>query len=340
MKIAILDDTYGVVRTLPSARLVAGHELSVWQDHTKDVELLAQRLADAEVLMLLRERTPIPRALLERLPRLRLITLNGVTPHIDLPACTQLGIAVSTHSYVSTATAELTWALMLMSLRRLPSEIDSLKQGRWQCAGMGQGLRGKCLGIWGYGQIGQQVAQFGRVFGMEVGVFSRESGLAKARADGFETFRDKPALLAHSDVLSLHLRLTPQTQACLSYADLCSMKPGSLLVNTSRARLIEDGALVRALAQGRPAMAAVDVFEEEPMRDTDHPLLHMDNVICTPHLGYVELNQYDGMYRDQFERMLAFFDGRPQHIVNPEVLARLRAPAWASVPLNRQGEST
>ena len=327
MKIAILDDTYGVVRTLPSASLMDGHELSIWQDHTKDVDVLAQRLADTEVLMLLRERTPIPRALLQRLPRLRLITLNGVTPHIDLLACTELGVAVSTHSYVSTATAELTWALMLMSLRRLPREMDSLKQGHWQCAGMGQGLRGKNLGIWGYGQIGQQVAQFGRVFGMQVGVFSREAGLAKARADGFATFGDKAALLAHSDVLSLHVRLAPQTQGCLTYADLCSMKPGSLLVNTSRARLIEDGALVRALAQGRPAMAAIDVFEEEPMRDTDHPLLHMDNVICTPHLGYVELNQYDGMYRDQFERFLAFIDGRPRHIANPEVLTRLLAPA-------------
>ena len=326
MKIAILDDTYGVVRSLPSARLILAHDVSVWQDHTKDEELLAQRLIDTEVLMLLRERTPITRALLLRLPRLRLITLNGVTPHIDLRACTELGIAVSTRSYVSTATAELTWALILMSLRRLPREMESLKQGSWQCAGMGQGLRGKTLGVWGYGQIGQQVAQFGRIFGMKVGVLSQEKGLLKARADGFETFKDKAALIAHSDVLSLHVRLDAQTQGCLTYADMCSMRPGSLLVNTSRARLIEEGALVRALAQGCPAMAAIDVFEEEPMRDADHPLLRMANVICTPHLGYVEIDQYDGMYRDQFERFLKFIEGLPQDIANPEVLSRLRAP--------------
>ena len=326
MKVTILDDTYDVVRSLPSARLMDSHELVVWQDHTKDVQELVRRLADTEVLMLLRERTPIGAELLRQLPRLRLITLNGVTPHIDVATCTELGIAVSTHAYVSTATAELTWALILMSLRRLPREMASLKQGHWQCAGMGQGLRGKTLGIWGYGQIGRQVAQFGRCFGMRVGIWSRDSSLVQARADGFETFSSKEELLGQSDVLSLHVRLAPQTQGCLSYADLCRMRPGALLVNTSRARLIEDGALVRALQQGRPAMAAVDVFEEEPMRDTDHPLLHMDNVICTPHLGYVEIDQYDGMYRDQFERCLAFFEGRPRHIVNPQVLSCLRVP--------------
>jgi len=323
MKITILDDTYDVVRSLPNFRLVEGHEVTVWNDHTKSEDELAGRLADTEVLMLLRERTPIRAPLLARLPRLRLITLNGVTPHIDLDACTAQGIAVSTRPYVSTATAELTWALILMSERRLPREMASLKAGEWQSSGMGSGLNGKTLGVWGYGQIGKQIAGFGRAFGMRVGVWSRPASLAQARADGMQAFASKEALFTECDVVSLHVRLSPETQGCVTYHDLRSMKPGALIVNTSRARLIEEGALVRALREGRPGMAAVDVFEDEPMKDVDHPLLHMDNVICTPHLGYVETNQYDAMYGDQFRRFLAFIEGRPEDIVNPEVLPRL-----------------
>ncbi len=327
MNLSILDDTYDVVRSLPSFRLIAQHDVAVWNDHTKDEDELGRRLADTEVLMLLRERTPIRASLLARLPKLRLITLNGVTPHIDLPACTAQGIAVSTRPYVSTATAELTWALMLMAVRRLPREMRSLREGRWQSAGMGGGLQGKRLGVWGYGQIGKQVAGFGRAFGMRVGIWSRPASLEQARADGFDVFAHKQQLFAECDVVSLHVRLAPETQSCVTYDDLQSMGPGALLVNTSRARLIEEGALVRALQAGRPGMAAVDVFEDEPMTDTRHPLLQMDNVICTPHLGYVETNQYDGMYGDQFRRFIAFTEGRPQDIANPEVLTRLKPPA-------------
>jgi D-3-phosphoglycerate dehydrogenase len=324
MMISILDDTYDLVRTLPSFSLLAGHSATIWTDHVKDPEVLAQRLVDTEVLMLLRERTSIPRALVRRLPRLKLITLNGVTPHIDLQACTEHGVAVSTRPYVSVATAELTWALVLMSMRRLPLEMDSLRRGHWQSGGMGRGLQGKTLGVWGYGQIGKQVAGFGRAFGMRVRIWSRDSGLQQALADGFETFPDKQTLFGESDVLSLHVRLAQETQGCVTAADLAGMKPDALLVNTSRARLIEEGALVRALEAGRPGMAAVDVFEEEPMSDIRHALLHMDNVICTPHLGYVERDQYDGMYADQFRRFLAFAAGRPEHVVNPDVLSRPR----------------
>jgi D-3-phosphoglycerate dehydrogenase len=270
--------------------------------------------------MLMRERTPVRAALLERLPALRLITLNGVTPHIDLEACTRQGVAVTTRPYVSTATAELTWALVLMSVRRIPHEMASLKAGHWQSAGMAKGLNGRTLGVWGYGQIGRQIAGFGRAFGMKVLVWSREAGLETARADGFETAVSKKALFETSDVLSLHVRLAPDTHGCVTAADLARMKPDALLVNTSRARLIEDGALVAALRAGRPGMAAVDVFEHEPMLDPAHPLLQMPNVIATPHLGYVERQQYECMYGDQIDRMYAYFEGRPAFIANPEVL--------------------
>ncbi len=320
MNIAILDDTYDIVRTLPSFERIRSHAVAVWQDHTKDIDVLAERLRDTEVLMLLRERTPIPAALIDRLPRLRLITLNGVTPHIDLAACTARGIAVSTRAYVSAATAELTWALILMSLRRLPAEMASLKAGQWQSSGVGSGVRGKTLGIWGYGQIGQQVARFGRAFGMRVMIWSRPSGLTQAHADGFDVAPNRESLFAESDVLSLHVRLAPDTVGCVSARDLARMKPDALLVNTSRARLIEEGALVQALRAGRPGMAAVDVYETEPRVDTQNPLLHMDNVICTPHLGYVERQQYDDMYGDQFDRMHAYFAGEPADVVNAEAL--------------------
>ena len=321
MNITILDDTYGVVKSLPSIARLSGHSVSIWQDHTKDTEVLARRLADADVLMLIRERTPIRSELIERLPRLKLITLNGVTPHIDLVACTSRGIAVTTRPYVSKATAELTWALILMSMRRLPQEMESLKRGKWQSSGLADGLHGKTLGVWGYGQIGRQVAGFGKAFGMNVLVWSRLGGLAMAREDGWATSADKRALFEQSDVLSLHVRLSPDTDGCVTYLDLCTMKPTALLINTSRARLIEDGALVQALKDGRPGRAAVDVFENEPMLDTAHPLLNMDNVICTPHLGYVEQQQYDDMYGDQIDRMHAFFAGNPQHLANPEVIS-------------------
>lgn len=322
MKITVLDDTYDVVRGLKCFERVAqhGHELSVWTDHCTDTDALAERLAETEVLMLMRERTPVRAALLDRLPALKVITLNGVTPHIDLEACTRLGVAVSTRAYVSTATAELTWALVLMSVRRIPLEMASLKAGRWQSAGMASGLHGRTLGVWGFGQIGRQVAGFGRAFGMRVQVWSREQGREKARAEGFETASTKEMLFENSDVLSLHVRLAPETEGCVTAADLARMKPDALIVNSSRARLIEDGALVAALGAGRPGMAAVDVFEHEPMLDPRHPLLQMGNVICTPHLGYVERQQYEGMYGDQIDRLFSYLEGNPAFLVNPEVL--------------------
>jgi D-3-phosphoglycerate dehydrogenase len=320
VKISILDDNYDVVRTLPCFARLAGHSVVIWNDHCTDIEVLGERLADTDVLMLMRERTPVGAELLERMPGLKLITLNGVTPHIDLEACTRRGVAVTTRAYVSTATAELTWALVLMSVRRIPREMESLKAGHWQSAGMASGLHGRTLGVWGYGQIGRQVAGFGRAFGMDVQVWSRDTGLAKARDDGFSTADSKETLFESSDVLSVHVRLAPDTHGCVTAADLARMKPDALFVNSSRARLVEDGALVAALRAGRPGMAAIDVFEEEPMRDVTHPLLQMDNVICTPHLGYVERQQYEGMYGDQIERLFSYFAGTPAFIANPEVL--------------------
>ena len=320
MKIAILDDTYDVVRDLPCYSRLHAHEVTVLNDHVTDASALAARLVGVEVLMLMRERTAIDAALLDQLPALRLITLNGVTPHIDLAACSRRGIAVTTRHYVSSATAELTWALVLMASRRIPQEMESLRRGQWQSAGMATGLSGRALGVWGYGQIGRQVAQFGRAFGMTVRVWSRPAGLARAETDGFQAADGKAALFEQSDVVSLHVRLAPETVGCVGPTDLARMKPDALLVNTSRARLIEPGALVAALRQGRPGAAAVDVYEDEPMRDPAHPLLQMKNVICTPHLGYVERQQYEGMYSDQIDRMEAYFAQRAEGVVNPDAM--------------------
>lgn len=325
MNIAILDDYLGVVPTLSSFAEFSKldrHRVTVWNDHTRDVETLAERLRDADALILLRERTPVTEELLDRLPRLKLITQNGPYPHVDVAACTRRGVLVcSGKPRPSSATAELTWGLIIAAMRRIPQEMARLKSGGWQGA-LGMGLRGRALGIFGYGTIGRQVAGFGRAFGMRVLVWSREKGLAAARADGHEVARNQEALFEEADVLSLHVRLVAETRGVVRASDLARMKPPALFVNTSRAALVEEGALVRALRAGRPGAAAVDVYEQEPLVDRGHPLLNMDNVVCTPHLGYVERDQLDRYFADQFARVLAFERGEPADVVNPEALAR------------------
>jgi D-3-phosphoglycerate dehydrogenase len=324
MKIAILDDYHDTVRTLAAFRKLAAHEVTVWNDHVQDTDRLAGRLKDTEALVLIRERTRIRAPLLERLPKLRLISQRSVYPHIDVEACTRLGVVVSSNMHPgapSYPTAELTWALILMGLRELPQNIAALKAGRWQ-VGVGNTARGKTLGIYGYGRIGQAVAGYGKAFGMRVVVWGREQAHAKAIADGYIGARSKDEFFSECDVISLHMRLVDATRGIVRAADLARMKPSALFVNTSRAGLVEKDALVAALKDGRPGKAAVDVYEEEPVLGGAHPLLAMENVICTPHLGYVTREEFELQFGDIFDQILAYAAGAPIHVVNPQVLKK------------------
>jgi D-3-phosphoglycerate dehydrogenase / 2-oxoglutarate reductase len=326
MKISILDDYFDTVRHLPCFARLAEHKVAIWNDHVQGTDALAQRLADTEALVLIRERTKIRGPLLERLPKLRLISQRSVFPHIDIADCTRLGIIVSSSQHPGTpsyAAAELTWGLVLAAMRAIPQQMAALKAGNWQI-GVGHSLRDKTLGIFGYGRIGAAVAGYGRAFGMNVLVWAREATMARARAEGYATAPSKAQFFADSDVLSLHLRLVDATRGIVTRDDLARMKPGALLVNTSRAPLIAPGALVAALREGRPGMAAVDVFEEEPLRDPGDPLLSLPNVVATPHIGYVTHEEYELQFTDIFDQIIAYAAGHPINVVNPEVLAKPR----------------
>ena len=322
MKISILDDYFDTVRTLACFRKLASHEVTVWNDHVQDNNALAARLKDTECLVLIRERTKLQAPLLERLPRLKLISQRSVYPHIDIEACTRRGVTVSSSQHAGTpsyATVELTWALILATARQLPQQMAALKAGRWQI-GVGTSLRGKTLGVFSYGRIGATVARYGKAFGMNVMAWGREESLARARVDGHATARSKAEFFASCDVVSLHLRLVPATRHIVKAEDLARMRPDAILVNTSRAPLIEPGALAAALRAGRPGYAAVDVFEDEPMRDPDFPLLQFEQVVATPHIGYVTREEYETQFTDIFDQILAFAAGKPINVVNPEVL--------------------
>jgi len=326
MKVSILDDYHDTLRTLDAFKKLAGHEVTVWNDHVQDTDTLAQRLKDAEALVLIRERTKIRAPLLERLPKLKLISQRSIYPHIDVDACTRLGVVLSSNQNFgmpSYATAELTWGLIIASMRDIPRQIESLKAGRWQ-AGVGNTLRGKTLGIFGYGRIGAVVAGYGKAFGMKVLVWAREASQARARADGYAVAASREAFFEGCDVITLHLRLIEATRGIVTAQDLARMKPTALLVNTSRAPLIEPNALVNALKAGRPGKAAVDVYEEEPLRDTRHPLLNLPNAICTPHLGYVTREDHEIAFAEIFDQINAYVAGKPTNVVNPEALANAR----------------
>jgi D-3-phosphoglycerate dehydrogenase len=326
MKISILDDYHDTVRTLRCFDKLDGHDVTVWNDHVQDVDALAQRLRDTEVLVLIRERTKIRAPLLQGLRHLKLISQRSVYPHIDIEACTRLGVIVSSSQHPGTpsyATAELTWGLVLAAMRQIPQQMSSLKAGTWQI-GVGSTLRDKTLGVFGYGRIGSVVASYGKAFGMNVLIWAREVSLARARADGYATAPGKAAFFEQCDVISLHMRLVDATRGIVTASDLARMKPTALLANTSRAPLIEPGALVNALRAGRPGMAAVDVYEDEPVRDTSHPLLNMPNVVCTPHLGYVSREEYEIQFTDIFDQIAAYAAGAPINVVNPEVLQAAR----------------
>jgi D-3-phosphoglycerate dehydrogenase len=327
MKISILDDYFDTVRTLPCFAKLAPYQVEVWNDHVEAIDELAHRLRDSEVLVLIRERTAIAGALLERLPRLRLISQRSVYPHIDVATCTRLGIVVSSSQHPgepSYSTAELTLGLILAAMRQIPQQMASLQAGTWQM-GVGSTVRGKTLGIFGYGRIGKAVAEYGRALGMKVLIWAREASRAKARAEGWTTAQSKQSFFAAADIITLHMRLVPETRNIVTRADLAQMKSSALIVNTSRAGLIEPGALVAALEAGRPGLAAVDVYEQEPLRDRQHPLLHMKNVVCTPHLGYVTHEEWELQFVDVFDQINAFAAGQPINVVNPEVLSRPRA---------------
>ncbi len=323
MKISILDDYHDTLRTLACFEKLAGHDVEVWNDHVQDVDTLARRLSGTEALVLIRERTRIEAPLLERLEKLRLISQRSVYPHIDIAACTRRGVIVSSGQDPGTpsyATAELTWGLVLAAMRQIPQQMAALKAGKWQM-GIGLSLRDKTLGIYGYGRIGSVVASYGKAFGMKVVVWARDAALALAQAEGCGTAPSKAAFFEACDVLSLHLRLVEATRGIVTAEDLARMKPTSLLVNTSRAALIAPGALAQALRAGRPGMAAIDVYEEEPVRDIHHPLLTLENVVCTPHIGYVSREAYELQFAGIFDQIAAYGAGAPINVVNPEVLS-------------------
>jgi D-3-phosphoglycerate dehydrogenase len=323
MKVTILDDYFDTLRTLPCFAKLAPYDVTVWNDHVEDADVLAERLRDTEVLVLIRERTKIRAPLLEKLPKLRLISQRSVYPHIDVDACTRLGVIVSSSQHPgspSYAAAELTWALVLAAARQLPQQVAALKAGVWQ-TGVGVTLRDKTLGIYGYGRIGSVVAGYGKAFGMNVRVWAREASLARARADGYAVAASKEAFFATCDVLSLHMRLVDATRGIVTAGDLARMKPTAIFVNTSRAGLVERGALEWALRAGRPGWAAVDVFDEEPVLGGRHPMLAMDNVVCTPHVGYVTRDEYEVQFAEIFDQINAYAAGAPIHVVNPDVLS-------------------
>ncbi|WP_254460084.1 D-2-hydroxyacid dehydrogenase family protein [Xanthomonas sacchari] len=324
MRILVADDYQDAVRHLPCFARLQAHHVEVLTALAPDRAILIRHAAEAEALVLIRERTRIDDALLAQLPKLRLISQTGrIGEHIDLAACTARGVAVAEGVGSPVAPAELTWALLMAASRRLPAYRDALLAGRWQATGdaqLGRSLDGLTLGIWSYGKIGRRVAAYGRAFGMQVQVWGSEDSCAQARADGFAVATSRAALFAESDVLSLHRRLVAATRHQIGLDDLLRMKPDALLVNTSRAELLAPGALLAALEAGRPGQAALDVFEQEPLLDPQHPLLRHPRVLATPHLGYVEQASYALYLGTAFDNVLAFAAGAPQHLANPEVL--------------------
>ena len=324
MKVHILDDWFDTLRTLNSFSLLDGHDVTVWNDHVEDVDVLAERLAGAEALVLFRERTPVTAALLERLPNLQLISQRSVYPHVDVPACTANGVLLCSNMHSDTpsiAASELTFALILASARQIPQQMASLRAGNWQMA-PGKTLAGRRLGLYGYGRIAKQVAGYARAFGMEVVWWGSEEGRARAEADGQNVAASRKAFFEESDFVSLHVRLKPATRGIVTAADLLAMKPSATFVNTSRSGLVEKGALEAALSVGKPGRLALDVFDVEPLTDTSDPVIQHPNVIATPHIGYVTEDELDLQFTDIYEQINAYADGAPIHMINPEVRGR------------------
>ena len=316
MKSAVIDDYQDAFRRMQAYPKLAGHEVTVYNDSEKDPEKLAARLKDAEVVVLTQQRSLFPAAVIDRLPKLKMISQTGRNlAHVDVARCAEKGIVVSAAGAGSPhATAELTWAIILSNLRHIPDEVQGLKKGEWQKT-LGIGLVDKTLGVYAFGKIGSVVAGVGRAFGMKVVCFGREGSTARARAAGFEVAPSREAFFESADIVALHLPLNKETRGIVKLQDLERMKPTALIVNTSRASIIEQGALVTALKKGRPGFASVDVYESEPMLDTSNPLLAMPNVLCTPHLAYVEERTYEAIYALAIDQILAYAAGKPINVV-------------------------
>lgn len=323
MRLAILDDWFDTLRTLPCFDRLAGIDVTVFIDHEPDMDRLAARLQGFDAVVLFRERTAVTRELIEKLPDLKLISQRSVYPHIDVDACTEHDILVCSNmaGAVSHAAAELTWGLMLAALRDIPNQMASLRAGSWQ-AGVGKSAYGRQIGIYGYGRIGRQVADYADAFGMKVVIWGSERGLARAAADGRLVAESRETFFATSDVVSLHVRLKPATCGLVTAADLAGMKPGSVLVNTSRAGLIEAGALKAALDAGHPGKAAIDVFDEEPITWANDPVASHPNLIGTPHIGFVTEDELEIQFADIFDQVVAWQAGAPINMINPEVATR------------------
>jgi D-3-phosphoglycerate dehydrogenase len=323
MKIAVIDDYQNAFRTLRCYAKLKGHEVLIYNDTEKDPARLAERLKDADAVILTQARSAFPRALIERLPKLRLISQTGrSTGHIDVDACTEHGVVVSAAGFATPhPTAELTWGLILAALRHIPYEVQRLREGHWQST-VGICVKGKTLGIYAYGRIGSLVAHVGRGFGARVLCWGREGSLARAKEAGYEVAESRRAFFTDSDIVSLHLPLNSETRGIVTGEDLARMNPTALIVNTSRAGIIAEHALVEALKAGRPGFAAVDVFEDEPVIGATHPLLKMDNVVATPHLGYVERENYEIYYGIVIDQILAYAGGDPINLLNPEALGK------------------
>jgi D-3-phosphoglycerate dehydrogenase len=323
MKIAVIDDYQDAFRKLDCYGRLKGHDVFVFNDTEKDPVKLAERLKDADVVLLTQQRSRFPRAVIERLPKLKLISQTGRNVgHVDVAACTERGILVAGAGGGNpNPTAELTWGLIISALRSIPFEVQRLKEGHWQST-VGDGLKGKTLGVYAFGRIGSVVARVGKAFEMRVVCFGREASTARAREAGFEVAAGREEFFSTADVLTLHLPLNAETRGIVKRADLARMKPTALIVNTSRAPLIEEGALVEALKSGRPGRAAVDVYENEPVLGASHPLIKMPNVVCTPHLGYVEKSTYESYYGAAVDSIVAFLSGKPANVLNPEALKK------------------
>ncbi len=322
MKVSILDDYFDTLRKLPCYRKLDGFDVTVWNDHVQETGALAERLNDTEVLVLFRERTKLTGDLLDRLPKLKLISQRSVYPHIDVAACTRNGVLLCSNMHAGTpsfAAAELTWGLILASMRQIPQQMATLKAGNWQM-GVGKTLRGRVLGLYGYGRIAGAVASYAEAFGMQVRWWSSDDGRARAKADGAKLAESREAFFAEPDVVSVHVRLKPATRGIITLNDLKRMRADALFVNTSRAGLVEDGALLAALKAGRPGFAAVDVFDKEPPADPSDPLICQANLVATPHIGYVTEDEFELQFSDIFDQVAAFADGNPVHMINPEVL--------------------
>lgn len=321
MKVHILDDWFDTLRHLPSFQKLDGHDVTVWTDHVTDEAILAERLKEAEVLVLFRERTAITKSLLERLPKLCLISQRSVYPHVDVAACTAHNVLLSSNMHSDTpsyAAAELTWGLILAAMRQIPQQMASLRAGLWQM-GVGKTLRGRVIGLYGYGRIGREVAGYARAFGMKVVWWGSTEGRARALAAGETVPESREDFFSMADVVSVHVRLKPETRGIIGAADFTAMKPGAVFVNTSRSGLVQKGALLEALNAGRPGMAALDVFDVEPMVDANDPLVSHPNVIGTPHVGYVTEDELELQFSDIYDQINAYADGAPIHMINPEV---------------------